>query len=233
MAGSVGWRVRRGSEVGRFSDRLVVQGRRAGVLDLYVCLLVDGVGHQERFRLLGPLITACTSEGIRRDTGIISWLHWPNLVTIDGRVVATTSRSLAARPGTAANAQVVLRVCVNCFAGRPGGFPSALPSTSILKALGVEIDLDLLRDKVLHALDWYFAEWERGMDRKLVGRIEPTISWLGRDVEVRTAGAGVVVGRAKGLDDDGSLLLVQRGRGGRAVTRAIRAEGVELVRVAD
>ena len=208
----MGWRVRRRSAVRRFSDRLVVQGRRAGLLDLSVCLLATSQGDPRRLGLLGTLAAACTSEGIRRDTGIISWLHWPYLVTIDGRVVATTSRSLAAPQGPDGKAKVVLRICVNCSAGSPGEFPSALPSTSILEALGVEIDVDLLRDKVLHALDWYFAEWERGMHRKLVERIEPTISWLGGDVNVRTTDAKVIVGRAKGLDDEGSLLLERRAR---------------------
>ncbi|MGH9920998.1 MAG: hypothetical protein ACRD6W_19285 [Nitrososphaerales archaeon] len=222
--------MRKGSTVGRFSDRLVVQGRRAGVLDLSVCLLATPEGEPRGLGLLRPLAAACTSEGIRRDTGIISWLHWPDLVTIDGRVVATASLSLAAPPGPDGKAEAVLRICVNCFAGNLDEFPSALPSTSVLEALGVEIDVDLLRDKVLHALDWYFAEWERGMRRKLVERIEPTISWLGRKVEVRTSDAKVLVGRAEGLDDAGSLLLELRGKTGSDKTRTLAPERVEFVR---
>jgi len=200
------------------------------VLDLSVCLLASGEGGPGRFGLLGPLAAACTSEGIRRDTGIISWLHWPDLVTIDGRVVATTSRSYVAPPEPDGSVRVVLRIRVNCFAGSPGEFPSAMPSTSIRDALGVEIDLDLLREKILHALDWYFAEWERGMHRKLMERMAPTISWLGRDVEVRTSDAKVLVGRAEGLDDDGSLLLAQRGGRGSSKTCVLAPESVELVR---
>ncbi len=216
--------MRKGSAVGRFSDRLVVQGRRAGVLDLSVCLLASGKRDRRRLGILRPLAAACTSEGIRRDTGIISWLHWPDLVTIDGRVVATTSLSLAAPQGPDGKAKAVLRICVNCFAGSLREFPSALPSTSVLEALGVEIDIDLLRDKVLHALDWYFAEWERGMHRKLVERMEPTISWLGRQVEVRTADAKVLTGKAEGLDDQGSLRLERRG-----AILTVPAGSVELV----
>ena len=135
---------------------------------------------------------------------------------------------MVAPKGPDAKARAVFGVSVNCFARRPASFPSGIGATSILDALGVEIDVDLLRDKVLHAMDWYFAEWERGMHRKLVQRIEPTISWLGRDVEVRTTDSKLISGTAKGLDDDGSLLLERRGR-----TRAIPAEGVVLVRVVD
>lgn len=183
--------------------------------------------------LLGPLAAACASEGIRRDTGIVSWLHWPNLVTIDGRVVAKTSFSVSTPPGSGTKAHIVFGVSVNCFARGPTSFPSGLPSTSILEALGVEIDLDLLRDKILHALNWYLAEWERGMSKKLVERIQPTIAWLGHDVEVRTAAGRVLEGRARGLDDSGSLVLEERvGKGSRR-TRALTPEAVELVRLAN
>jgi biotin-(acetyl-CoA carboxylase) ligase len=204
------WRVQRGSLVRRFSDGLVVQGRHRGLLELSACRASTRRVASGDFRLLGPLAAACASEGIRRDTGIISWFHWPNLVTIDGRVVAETSLAVTQPADTDPKTRVVFGVRVNCFARRPASFPSGLPVTSVLQALGVEIDLDLLRDKVLHALDWYFAEWERGMHTKLVERMAPTISWLGRDVEVRTTDAKAIVGRARGLDDRGSLLLERR-----------------------
>ena len=98
MADSVDWRVRRGSAVQELlCTGLVVQGEGPGMLDLSVCRLASGRS-LEGFGLLGPLAAACTSEGIRRDTGIVSWLHWPNLVTIDGRVVAKTSLSLPRLP---------------------------------------------------------------------------------------------------------------------------------------
>jgi len=214
---------------------LVVQGRRAGLLELSVCLLADRQEASGGLGLLRALVAASTSEGIRRDTGIISWLHWPDLVTIDGRVVATTRLSPAPRPESGRKTIVVARISVNCFAPRSGEFSSlALPSTSIRNALGVEIDVDLLRDKVLHALNWYHAEWERGMRRKLVERIRPTIAWLGRDVEVKMADGRALKGRAAGLDDEGSLLLEQKNRGGRSTSLKIRPENVNLVRaVAD
>jgi biotin-(acetyl-CoA carboxylase) ligase len=182
------------------------------------------------FHLLGPLAAACTSEGIRRDTGVVSWLHWPNLVTIEGRVVAKTSLSVSSPPESEGKAQVVLGISVSCFAEGPMPFPSGLPTTSILDVLGVEINVDLLRDKILHALRWYYAEWERGMHKKLVDRMQPTIAWLGREVEVTTADAEVLKGMAKGLDDSGSLLLEQWGARGGKKTCTIFPEDVELVR---
>jgi biotin-(acetyl-CoA carboxylase) ligase len=224
------WRVRRRSGIRRFSEGLVVQGGRPGLLELSACRGTSARASPEGFRLLGPLAAACTSEGIRRDTGIVSWLHWPNLVTIEGRAVAKTSLAVSSPPESDGRAQIVFGISVSCFADEAAPFPSGLPTTSIVDALGVEIDVDLLRDKILHALSWYYAEWERGMHRKLVDRIQPTLAWLGREVEVRTADAKVLKGVAVGLDDGGSLLLEQRGARGSKKTRTINPEGVELVR---
>ena len=224
MADSDEWQVRKGSGPRSFSDRLVVQGGRPGILELSVCLLADGKTTPGGLGVLRLLAAACASEGIRRDTGIVSWLHWPNLVTIDGGVVAKTSLSLAA-PDAAGKIQATIGISVNCSGGSPSDFPSALPFTSILEALGVEIDVDLLRDKILHALYWYDAEWEGGMHRRLVERMRPTIAWLGQNVEVNTVSGQLLRGRAKGLDDLGSLLLEQRRK-----TRSLPPETVELVR---
>lgn len=223
------WRVRRGSGVRRFSDGLVVQGGSPGLLQLWVCRALS-LGAPGDYGLLGPLAAACTSEGIRRDTGIISWLQWPDLVTIDGRVVARISLSLARPADSVEKVQAVFEVSVDCFARRPPSFPGGLRATSILDALGVEIDIDLLRDKVLHALDWYLAECERGMRRKLVDRIQPTISWLGSEVEVRMASGEAVKGKAAALAEDGSMLFEQGGGKGGRRTRAISADAVELVK---
>jgi biotin-(acetyl-CoA carboxylase) ligase len=217
------WTVRRGSDVRRFSDGLVVQGGSPGLLRLWACRALSPGAPSAR-GLLGPLAAACASEGIRRDTGIVSWLHWPNLVTIDGRVVARTSLSLSQPSRAGARAQAVFGVSVNCSA-KWSPSPPGLRSTSIAEVLGVEIDVGLLREKVLHALDWYLAEWERGMLRKLVERIQPTISWLGRDVEVKTFGGRVLNGKALRLEEDGSLVLEGPD------THALAPELVEVVRL--
>jgi biotin-(acetyl-CoA carboxylase) ligase len=199
------------------------------VLELSACVGTSARPSLEDLRLLGPLAAACTSEGIRRDTGIVSWLHWPDLVTIEGRAVAKTSLAVSSTPESDRNAQIVFGISVSCFSDAATPFQSPLPTTSIFDALGVEIDADLLRDKILHALSWYYSGWERGTHRKLVDRIEPTIAWLGHEVEVRTADGKVLKGMARGLDESGSLLLQQPGAGSKK-TRTVFPEDVELVR---
>ena len=77
--GFSGWRVRKGSSVKRFSDGLVLEGCERGVLELLVCRTLVLPPGADRAGLLRPLVAACTSEGIRRDTGAITWLQWPKL----------------------------------------------------------------------------------------------------------------------------------------------------------
>jgi biotin-(acetyl-CoA carboxylase) ligase len=220
------WKVRKGSGVRRFSDGLVIQGRREGALDLWICRLGEGKPPPRELSSLVPLVAACVSEGIRRDTGVVSWLHWPNLVTVGGRVVGMASVSSREAPGR--DAGMVFAVSVDCFSGVPLGFPPGLPKTSIRGELGVEVDLGLLREKILHAVDWYYAEWAAGRRSKMVARIVPTISWMGSEVEARVVGGGVLRGRAACLDDDGSLVLeVPRLRG--LETTTLGPGDVELV----
>jgi len=227
----IAWHASKHFKFGLASNFMVIQHEQVpGRLDLAVCTVPAVPLSLRNVRLLGPVSAACASEGIRRDTGIISWLHWPNLVTIDGLVVAKTSLSWAGPPESEGRARVMFGISVNCFADVLTAFPTGLPATSILEALRVEIDVDLLRDKILHALDWYYAEWERGMHLKLVERMQPTIAWLGLVVEVSTSDGQVLRGRAKGLDELGSLLLEQLDGRARQKTRTIPADTVELVR---
>lgn len=215
------------------SDRVVLQGKRRGLLDLSVCLSAGPADVPGGLDLLGSLLAAATSEGIRRDTGIISWLHWPNLVTMDDRVVAKAS--ISPRQASGPNRRlVVARILVDCFASSSYKLTLAeLPSISILEALGVEIDMDIMREKVLHAVNWYHAEWERGMNVKLVQRVRPTVHWLGRKVELVAPGGSRLSGRAKGLDDFGSLLLETKDSRGRLSTRVVAPGTVDFVRVVD
>lgn len=196
------------------------------MLDLWVCRRARGCGVPDAASSLEPVVAACVSEGIRRDTGIISWLHWPDLVTIGGRAVAASSVSACEQ--ARGDLGLIFSISVDCFSGSPLNSSGGLPSTSIRDSLGVEVDLGLLRQKILHAVDWYYAEWEAGRLERLVQRIAPTVSWLGGEVEVRLAGGAVLHGTASGLDGRGSLLLkVQDRAGGRVVI--LRPKDVELV----
>ncbi len=201
-------------------------------MELRVCRAAGGQAPREALGLLVPLVAACASEGIRRDTGVVSWLHWPNLVTFEGRALAEASLSVSPPRKQGGDLELVFGISVNCFADIQHGPPSKLRETSILQVLGVEVDPGMLRDRILQALDWYYAEWERGAYQKLVERMRPTVAWLGRDVEVRGSEGRVLRGRALGLDERGSLLLDPRRGVAKRSALALRPESVELVREA-
>jgi biotin-(acetyl-CoA carboxylase) ligase len=218
LAGSSRWRVRRGSSLGGFEDMLVLQGRRRGMLDLLACR-ARACDTAVSSSLLTPLIAASVSEGVRRDTGIVSWLHWPNLVTIDGAIVAVASVS-------ALGDGFVFEVHLNCFSDLPLTRCLGLEETSIKSILGVEIELTLVREKILHALDWYFAEWERGQYAKLVERFRPTIPWMGGKVRVVMSDGRLVRGIAAHLDEQGGLAIHA---GTRSRQKVLRPDDVRIV----
>ena len=193
--------------------------KKLGLLDLEVSI---GAA-PKNLTLLGPVTVAAVSEAIRKDTGIVSWVHWPDLVTIDGKAVG---RALVS-PSRSALA-VVIGATVNCSCpASEVAFSPTIPSTSILGELGVEIDVDLLREKVLEAIDWYSAEWERGAHGKLVSRIEPSIPWMGATVRVAMAKGARLEGRAAALDESGSLLL--EGAGVQTWSATLSPSEVECV----
>ncbi|HUI00489.1 MAG TPA: hypothetical protein VLX56_02525 [Nitrososphaerales archaeon] len=228
MAGSGGWTLRKASSAPRFVDRLVLQRRRRGILDLTVHLAVDGRTSDRALGMLLPLAAASTSEGIRRDTGVVSWLHWPDLVTIEGRAVAKATVSVGQRKA-AESRQVLMCITVSCFPEKPVS-TAPLPPASLLEVLGVEVDLDLLRNKVLHAVNWYHAAWESGLHSKLAERMLPTIPWIGRKVEVAVDGAPALRGVVKGLDSYCRLLLDQGpGQKGGLIAIPPAAEAVRVV----
>ena len=175
-------------------------------------------GPSRNLSLLGPLMAAALSEAIRKDTGLIAWLHWPDLTTVDGSAVGRASLSRASGV-----TNVELRV--NCFApGAKAIFSRGVPSGSILDALGVEIDPSLLRERVLDATDWLTAEWEKGAYGRLVERIQPSIAWMGQPVKVVKKNGDTMTGSATGVDEKGSLLLH-----GKLGPVAISPEDVEFV----
>jgi BirA family transcriptional regulator, biotin operon repressor / biotin---[acetyl-CoA-carboxylase] ligase len=230
------WRVSADSKLGLISNGMVLQRDSVrGKLDLSVCI-IPAAQPLRKMRLLGPTVTAAVSEAIRKDTGVISWLHWPNLVSIDGKIVGRTSSSsfsLPVAPGDGEKSAVVMDLGVNCFASPAAEHISTqLPKTSLLEVLGVKVDVALLRERILQSITWYYAEWERGMDRKLIQRMEPTVSWIGKQVQVKTIRGTRLSGRATRLREDGSLLLRQEEpKEGTAKIRAVAPELVEHVRM--
>jgi len=147
--------------------------------------------------LLGLIAAFSASEGIRKDTGIISWVRWPRFVTIDGRDVAATSASVT--PSAASGVrwtQLDFRVNLS-HTDTPG-------ATSLYDALGVDVDRNLLTEKILDSLSWMHFGWSNGMHPQLLRRIRSMTETIGTRVVLKS-GDGRAVGTALNIDADGRL----------------------------
>lgn len=148
--------------------------------------------------LLMRLIAAfCASEGLRKDTGIISWVRWPSVVTIEGRSVATTSACVTPK---AERVWVELDFQVNIL-------ESALPgATSLYEELGVEVDGELLLEKILESVTWMHFGWSNEMQPQILRRVRSMTETLGSRVTARRGGV-LAVGSAVEIDELGRLVL--------------------------
>lgn len=160
--------------------------------------------------LLGLIAAFSASEGIRKDTGIISWVRWPSVVTIEGKRVAATSASVTRASG-AGWAELDFRI--NILHSGLAGF------TSLYDELGVEVDRRLLLDKILESLSWMHFGWSNEMHPQILRRITSMTETIGSKVSVRrdgakTAGSAVEIdalGRLVVRLDDGNTTRLEAG----------------------
>lgn len=165
---------------------------------------------------LGLVAAFSASEGIRKDTGIISWVRWPNSVAIEGKTVAAT-RARVTRDGESNRA--VLDFTINVSS------PVTEGVTSLLEAVGVEIDRRILLDKVLESLAWMHAGWVNGMHPQVLRRVKSMTETLGTSVSVSRRGSRIV-GVASDIDEMGRLVVQLRDRAAMIVSDASDVSGL-------
>ncbi|MDA4135372.1 MAG: hypothetical protein OK449_00045 [Thaumarchaeota archaeon] len=215
----INWTMRRvGADPERLAMRFVAGSPRQGVVFLlkpandaaYLRFSAVAICGSETPLLFGLIAAFSVSEGIRKDTGIISWVRWPNLVTIDEKVVSTASASVTRSVG---EGWVQLDFRVNLSHTEVTG------TTSLFDALGVEVDRGILLDKILESLSWMHFGWSNGMHPQLLRRIGSMTETVGRRVSVldggeRFTGSALeidVLGRLGVQLDDGRITKLEAG----------------------
>ncbi len=149
--------------------------------------------------ILPLIISFCTSEGIRKDTGIITWLRWPDKVLVERKVVARTSVVW----GSGADSEwLVLTSRIRTRAERGLGSDEC----SLFDSLGVDLDPELLVDKILESISWMYSGWTRQMDEHILARCRSMLDTIGRRVEISQEGS-MRVGTVKDVDDLGDLVV--------------------------
>jgi BirA family transcriptional regulator, biotin operon repressor / biotin---[acetyl-CoA-carboxylase] ligase len=173
-------------------------GQSANVLDFSVVLRPSADYGRGLLALIAPF---CASEGIRRDTGIITWIRWPDQVVTGGKSVARTSLVSAGRPGSPC---LILNFRINL--GRVG----LEGSTSLEELLGVAVDRELLIAKVLESLSWMYSGWVGDKHPQIRKRIGSMLENEGQAVTTDAHGTAVS-GVVSGVDEKGRLLLRSKG----------------------
>lgn len=184
-----------------------------GTLDLSVLLRPVRTDNLELMRLVIPF---STSEGIRKDTGIITWIGWPNRVTTEGRTAATTSMTRGLR-----GRQDWIVLTSRIRTGRSSHDESEV---SLWDLLGVEVEPTLLTEKVLESLSWMYDGFLNRLDQRMMQRVASMVDLMGTKVEAFHKG-GRVAGTLSGVDDVGRLIL-KLPRGGASMA----VEDVESLR---
>ncbi len=159
--------------------------------------------------LLAPIATFCASEGIRKDTGIITWLRWPDEVVAGSEVAATTS---FVQGKDADGRWAILNFRVNL------GQASGVGSTSLHELLGVDVDPEMLLSKILDSLSWMHSGWVKEMYPQILARISSMLENPGGRVVLEREGKAVQ-GVVKGVDELGRLLVDLDGTGRVRVAR--------------
>lgn len=148
-------------------------------------------------RILPLIATFCASEGIRKDTGIITWIRWPDEVVAGRDVIAATSTTLG---GTTDSPWVTLNFRINRGHLRRAG------STSLKDLLGVDVDPDMLVAKVVDSLSWMHSGWVKEMYPKILPRITSMLENAGGRVTVDRDGVAAP-GVVRGVDETGRLIV--------------------------
>ncbi|MHB0915753.1 MAG: biotin--[acetyl-CoA-carboxylase] ligase [Thermoleophilia bacterium] len=154
--------------------------------------------------LLGLATSLAVSQAVESVTGLKPVLKWPNDIFIDGKKIAGVLVEMAAEIDRVRWVVVSTGINVN---NSFKGTPLADAATSLRQAAGSRVSRLELAVALLTGLDQYYA---RGLSGKAAEAIradfEVADMLQGNPVEVRTP-AGVVSGRASGIDSDGRLLV--------------------------
>jgi len=164
----------------------------------------------EATRLTAASATAL-ARAIRRQTGVVPQIKWPNDILVRGRKVAGILTEMSAELDRVRHIILGIGLDVNLT---PAELPGDLrkTATSLKIETGEHVDRPALAAAVLRELDRDYARACSAKFPELADEWEAQCATLGRNVTIHV-GDRTVQGRAESLDDDGALLVrTQHGR---------------------
>jgi BirA family biotin operon repressor/biotin-[acetyl-CoA-carboxylase] ligase len=176
----------------------------------------------EQAPLITLMLAVAVAEGIRRETGLLARIKWPNDVLIKDAKVAGILTEMRAQ--TDAIEYVVCGIGINVNAAPAGALRQ--PTSSLSKLLGKPLlRLSLLRRILYEAEQLYFKARHNG-PRSVLETGQNLSCLQGTQVLIQLANQEHLEGMIIGMDDYGALLL----RLESGVTRRITSGEVSLVR---
>ena len=156
----------------------------------------------ETVPIVGFAAAIAAAVAIRKTTGLLARLKWPNDVLVDGKKVVGVLTEAAPAPGW-----VVVGVGINANIARhalPEGPTS--PVASLQTLLGRPIDREALMRTLLRELDrWYAMLGSAGVG-SVLRRWREMADTLGKPVRVEMASA-TICGVARDVDESGALWI--------------------------
>jgi BirA family biotin operon repressor/biotin-[acetyl-CoA-carboxylase] ligase len=172
----------------------------------------------ERTPVIGFAAAVAAAQAIRKTTGLLARLKWPNDVLVEGKKVVGI---LAEAPAGAD--WVVIGIGINANIAQEA-LPqvSGYPATSLQVLLGHEVDREALIRTLLRELDLGYATLSSTGVRGVLRRWRDMSETLGQAVQVETPDA-VISGTAYDIDEAGALLVrLQDGTVRRVVAGDVR-----------
>lgn len=152
------------------------------------------------------LVTAAAlAAGIQNETGIPVRLKWPNDLRIGGRKAGGILTEMAATGRTIDHVVIGIGLNVN---PDPAGFPEEIRhmAVSLAEAAGGPVPRQKILEAVIDSLDHSYARYLSDGFEPVREIWEGLSDMIGQEVTVREH-ERVVNGRAKGIDDEGFLLV--------------------------
>lgn len=161
-----------------------------------------------QFGLLSLLAGTAVCETLREEYGLDASCKWPNDVLVGGKKLCGILSEALHQSGSSPAVIVGIGVNVN-----ESTFPAeiAQSATSIAIATGAEHDRALLLSRLLGRMEYLYRTLSRGDSASIIARWTAHSSTIGREIRVTNAGA-LVAGTARGIAEDGGLILSTEGR---------------------
>ncbi len=179
-----------------------------------------------RLQLLPLVASFAVVDCIKRRTGLVASVRWPNDVIIRRRKVAGVIAESSYSSRRFSHAIIGVGLNCNCRADSLAGVEGT--ATTLKGELGRPVEIDSIRDGILSAFDDLYSSWKRGED--VVGARKPDISTIGRRVLINLKGGERPISGAVGdVTSEGVLVTAVGGE-----ERRIRAEDLDsLVELAE